>query len=140
MKRVVVAGTFDGLHDGHRDYFRQARAHGDELVAIVARTRTVEKIKGRPPRLSEEERLAAVAAEPLVDRAVLGREGGSRYAILEELRPDVVFLGYDQPAREEEIRASLDAFGLTHAKIVRGIAHKPEFYKSSLLDEKDGTK
>lgn len=133
MRRVFAAGTFDGLHDGHRDYFRQARGHGDELVVVIARDTTVERVKGRRPQYGENERLAAVQAEPLVNRALLGREGGEKFAVLLELRPDVVFLGYDQPASEKDIRAFLDANGLLPTRILRGVSYRPEIYKSSLL-------
>lgn len=133
LRRVVVAGTFDGLHEGHREYFRQAKRHGDVLIAIVARDATVEKLKGHRPQLLEGARLQAVAAEPLVDEAVLGRAGGDRFAILKELRPDVVFLGYDQPASEEELRARLREYGLEKTEVLRGSPFRPEIYKSSKM-------
>ncbi len=134
MTRVFAAGTFDGLHDGHRDYFRQAREHGDSLIVVVARDATVKRIKGRHPRRSETDRLAAVAAEPLVDEALLGHAEEDRFAILRTLRPDVVFLGYDQPVSEGELRVALDAAGLSGTAIVRGEPYIPERYKSSILD------
>src|SRR5687767_8290289 len=134
MTRVFAAGTFDGFHEGHRDYLRQARAQGDELVVLVARDSTVERIKGRRPRQSEEERLKDVQQEPLVDRAVLGSEGGKKFDILLELRPDVIVLGYDQPTKEEDLRIFLDGNGLSSTRIVRGVAYHPETYKSSLLN------
>jgi len=138
MKRVFVAGTFDGLHEGHRDYFRQAKRHGDVLITVVARDTTVEKIKGRRPRFQEEERLAAVAAEPLVDEALLGQAGEDRFAILRTLRPDVVFLGYDQPVSEEQLRERLREYGLHQTSILRGSAFRPDLYKSSLLRAREG--
>lgn len=134
MTRVFAAGTFDGVHDGHREYFRQAREQGDELVVVVARDATVERVKGRRPKQDENERLRAVQAEPLVDWALLGSDGGNQFSILLELRPDVVMLGYDQPSSEEDVRSFLDANGLPDTRIIRGVAHRPEIYKSSLLN------
>jgi FAD synthetase len=132
---VVVTGTFDGLHKGHEDLFRQAKALGDRLVVIVGRDATVEAVKGRRPRQGEAERLAVVRAHPLVSAAILGGAGEDKLAVLEEVRPDVILLGYDQQAFTEGLAEALAARGL-HPRIVRGVAFEPERYKSSLLYEK----
>jgi len=63
--KVLVFGTFDILHKGHLNFFKQAREHGDYLIAVVARDRTVKEIKGKPPIESEKERLKNVAKELL---------------------------------------------------------------------------
>ena len=47
MTKVMVFGTFDYLHEGHKDFFRQAKQYGDELVVVVARDETVKQIKGK---------------------------------------------------------------------------------------------
>jgi len=97
-KRVVVFGIFDGVHEGHRDFFRQARAHGDELVVVVGRDEASMHLKNKKPRHSQEERLRLVRQEQEVKDAVLGDEVQSRYDVLEQLDPDVICLGYDQDA------------------------------------------
>ena len=56
MKKVMVFGTFDIFHDGHRDYFKQAREFGDYLIVVVARDENVLKIKGNIPRNNEKAR------------------------------------------------------------------------------------
>ena len=103
-KRVVVFGIFDGVHDGHRDLFRQARELGDELVVIVGRDEVAEKLKGRRPRYSEAERVAMLKQEPLVDDAILGDRELSTYTVLVRCNPDVVCVGYDQQALEKDLR------------------------------------
>ena len=54
-KRVVVFGIFDGIHEGHRDFFRQAKEHGDELVVIVGRDSASLKWKGKQPKGRQQE-------------------------------------------------------------------------------------
>jgi len=49
-KKVLVFGTFDGLHEGHKNFFKQAREFGDFLVVVVGRDSTIVKTKGRPPK------------------------------------------------------------------------------------------
>ena len=41
MKKVLVFGTFDGLHEGHKDFLRQAKQYGDHLTVVVGRDSTV---------------------------------------------------------------------------------------------------
>ena len=78
MTRVMVFGTFDMLHEGHEDFFRQARAVAREpyLIVSVARDEAGARVKGARPERGERERLGVVAAHPLVDTAVLGDASG----------------------------------------------------------------
>jgi FAD synthetase len=103
-KRVVVFGIFDGVHDGHRDMFRQALEYGDELVVIVGRDEVALELKGKRPKYGEGERVAFVKAERLVSDAVLGDDEQSSYAALESLKPNIICLGYDQDALEEDLQ------------------------------------
>ena len=136
MTTVVVTGTFDGLHPGHEDLFRQAHEYGEHLVVIVGRDETVKMVKGRLPRQSENERLMAVKVHPLVQDARLGGLG-DKLATIVEVNPDVLVLGYDQQAFTDGIEAKLAAQG-AHPKIVRATAFHPERYKSSKLYENGG--
>lgn len=134
MTRILVFGTFDALHEGHLDFFRQARELGDEpwLVVSVARDSSVARIKGAPPHLNERERLLRVKTCDLVNDAVLGDEGGSMEHI-GAIRPDIIALGYDQ---ENEYVARLpEALVSMHLspRIARLSAYHPEIYKSSRL-------
>ena len=108
-RKVVVFGIFDGVHDGHRDMFRQAREYGEELVAVVGRDEVSLQLKGKKPKYGEGERVELVKQEKLVSDAVLGDEQQSSYAVLEALRPDVICLGYDQEALEEDLKAWIKA-------------------------------
>ena len=104
MKRVVVFGIFDGVHEGHRDLFRQAREMGDELIAIVGRDEIAVALKGKKPKHSEGERLAMLKREKLVDNVILGDRELSTYTVLVRCNPDVVCLGYDQGELDEDLR------------------------------------
>lgn len=137
MTTVLVSGTFDGLHPGHEDLFRQARALGDRVVVVVARDETVGAVKGRPPKRKEAERLQTVQTQPFVDQAILGNPG-DKLAVVEEISPDVILLGYDQEAFTDGLEARLRARGI-QSRIVRAQAFHPERYKSSLLDADTGT-
>jgi FAD synthetase len=131
MPTVLVTGTFDGLHPGHEDLFRQAKGYGDRLVVVVARDRTVLEVKGQLPRIGEERRREIVESHPLVHQAVLGR-GGDKLAIIVELKPDVIVLGYDQEAFTKDLGTHMK-YRNVNCDIVRAKPFEPERYKSSLL-------
>ncbi len=101
MVRVMATGVFDLLHPGHIYFLAEARKLGDELWVVVARDKTARKFK-HEPITSEASRVQMVAALRSVDRALLGHEG-SIYDILEEVRPDIIALGYDQIHNEDKI-------------------------------------
>ena len=58
----MVFGTFDGLHKGHISFFKQAKnlIKNSFLIVSIARDKNVIKIKGKEPKLSENERLILV--------------------------------------------------------------------------------
>src|SRR6476469_10306446 len=45
IKVVLVGGVFDLIHPGHIHTLKDAKAAGDMLVVIIARTATAQKIK-----------------------------------------------------------------------------------------------
>lgn len=110
----MATGVFDLLHIGHLHYLQEARSLGDELVVVVATDETVRQRK-HTPIIPQEMRRELVEALKPVDRAVVGHSGDI-LQIVEEIRPDVIALGYDQKAEglEEQLRQR----GIT-ARVVR---------------------
>lgn len=135
MKKVLVFGTFDGLHEGHKDFFRQAKECGDYLMVVVGRDSTVLSVKKKLPKQNENERLEAVQKAPYVDYARLGNEGVSKYEVIKETKPDVICLGYDQTHFTDKLAVALQKMGLGHIKIHRLKAFHPEKYHSSILNK-----
>lgn len=124
-------GTFDGLHPGHKDFLKQLRELGNELIVVVARDKTVKKIKGRLPRQSEEARFRTLESSGLADQVVMGNPHDF-YQCLRDHQPDAIGLGYDQKADREAIQKILP-----HVKLVRLKPFQPHRYKSSLLSPLD---
>ena len=140
-KMVLVFGTFDGLHKGHLNLLMQARKLGCYLVAVVARDITVKKVKGNLPKFSEQERLKELQKVEIVNEVRLGNRGNDPYKIIEEIKPDIICLGYDQIAfinnLEKEIEKFLPAGRQVKLKIeiVRLKPYMPKKYKSSILNK-----
>ena len=106
-KVVLASGVFDLLHLGHVRFLEEAKRAGGEhakLVVIIARDSTIEKMKGRKPIMSEDQRCALVESLRVVDEAVLGYEGLDIGEVIEKIKPDVIALGYDQAEMENEVK------------------------------------
>lgn len=132
-RRVLTFGTFDLLHPGHVWFLRQAAKLGRELVVVVARDSNVLRLKGKRPRQNERTRRRAIRQLPFVRLARLGqREFNHRYALVRQLKPDIIALGYDQRTRTRSLKRDLAKLGL-RPRLVRIRAFHPERYKSSLL-------
>jgi cytidyltransferase-like protein len=95
-KRVLVFGTFDGVHSGHEFFLRSAKARGTQLVVGVARDAHVLRLKDRRPLRSEDKRLQEVAALSYIDSARLCDEELSNFQIIQDVSPDLIVLGHDQ--------------------------------------------
>lgn len=128
MTRVMASGVFDILHTGHVHYLSEAKSLGDELVVVVATDSTVRRRK-HTPITPEKMRLDLVNSLKPVDRAVLGKEG-DMYKVVEEIRPDIIAIGYDQTFDEKVLEAELKKRGLD-VKVVR---------MSHYTDDLDGTR
>ena len=133
MKRVLVFGSFDPLHEGHKYLFREAKKLGDELLVIVSRDNDIQTQKKRDSFQSEQERLAAVASDPSVDKALLGDEDPRSYALLTSLSFDVLAVGYDQRPDDATIQSILRQVGKPDVTVVRLQPFKPDQYKSSFF-------
>ncbi len=135
MKKVLVFGTFDILHPGHEYFLKQAKKHGDELIVVVAGDLTVKQVKKLMPDNNELKRLKTIQILDYVDKAVLGSMDIDKYKIIEEIKPDVICLGYDQTAFVDGLEAKLHERGL-RPEIIRIGAYKPEKHKSSHYKKK----
>ncbi|KAA0002584.1 MAG: FAD synthase [Thermoplasmata archaeon] len=100
MARVMATGVFDLLHIGHLHYLKEAKKLGDELVVVIATDETVRKRKHNPIMPQEMRRELVEALKP-VDRAVIGYTDDF-LRIVEEIKPDIIALGYDQDAGDLE--------------------------------------
>ncbi len=119
----MVFGVFDVLHKGHLNFFEQARKYGDYLIVVVARDKTVKKIKGNFPRNNEKQRLKTI--RKYADKSVLGYIR-DKYKVIRNFKPDIICLGYDQNASLKELRKF-------KIPIKRLKPYKPNQYKSSKL-------
>ena len=134
---IMVFGTFDGLHKGHLDFFKQARRLSENpfLIVSIARDLNVKRIKGRSPSKGERARMIEVKKIRLVDKVVLGGNRNYLSHILKE-KPEIIALGYDQSEYTDNLKKELADAGLKNIKIVRLKKYYPNLYKSSIITKK----
>ncbi|MCL2148448.1 MAG: FAD synthase [Methanomassiliicoccaceae archaeon] len=113
----MASGVFDIIHTGHISYLQQARALGDELVAVVACDDTVRRSKHEPVT-PEGMRLKIVACLKPVDAAILGKVGDMLDTVA-EVAPDIIVLGFDQGFDEGDLARRLAERGMGHIKVTR---------------------
>ncbi len=131
--RIMVFGTFDGLHKGHINFFKQAKnfIKNSFLIVSIARDRNVFRIKGEYPSKNEQERVFLVEKCRLADKVILSGVKNHIPHII-KIRPDIIALGYDQKAYVKNLKRDLKSKGLS-VKIVRMRPYKEKIYKNSLL-------
>lgn len=129
--KVLVTGTFDRLHAGHRDFFRQAAQLG-AVYAIVARDQNVHRLKQHLPKESERTRLAKVSHVPEVTQAKLGHPTDF-FALIGKIKPAILALGFDQKRIslvkiKQELRQRKIKLTIKRLK-----AYQPHKFKTSLI-------
>lgn len=127
----MVFGTFDGLHKGHENFLNQSKSLGDKLTIVIARDQNVEKIKSKQTTHNEKQRLNTIQKTFHSAKVILG-DLNNFYQSIENLKPNIIALGYDQKANLEELKLIFPQI-----KIIRLKSFQPEKYKSSLLNPKD---
>jgi FAD synthetase len=136
---VLASGVFDLVHYGHIRFIEEAKKLGGEnsrLVVIVARDKTVERLKGRRPIIPEDQRRAVVESLKPVDEAILGYEDLSFEETIAKIKPDVIAVGYDQRSIENDVRAFIKARGLTIEVVRVGKFGRADLDSSSKIKRK----
>lgn len=134
MKKVMVFGVFDGIHEGHKAFLKEATTFGEYLIAVVAQNHIVLHLKGRLPQIDIGERLAHLEAEDNVDEVVIGDKELSSWEVIKKYQPDVIALGYDQEILREDLEKHVGDFGYVPEIVVLS-GFEPNTCHSSLLNK-----
>lgn len=124
--RALVFGVFDGFHDGHKYFLKEALKKADEVIVAVAPNGVVQKMKKKTPKKDIVERLQAVSDFDNRIHAVVGDEEQGSWKVLINAQPDIVLIGYDQTAIADEMKKMGVRFDFIQS-------HDPHIHKSSLL-------
>ncbi|MBI2662254.1 adenylyltransferase/cytidyltransferase family protein [Candidatus Woesearchaeota archaeon] len=134
MKKIMVFGTFNILHQGHLSLFEQAKKLGEALYVVVACNETVARLKNYTPT-DEKERMDRIKSVKVVDYVLLG-DLKDKFKAIKEIKPEVIGLGYDQTFFVDDLENFIAENGFK-VEIVRLKAFHPNKYKSRILMGKE---
>lgn len=132
MRKVLVFGTFDGLHPGHYAFLTEAKSLGDHLTVSVAQDAIVMELKNHEPIFTLVDRMQALRELPMVDELIAGDRELGHYRGLQAVKPDLVAFGYDQLALASDFARFQQATGDETPTVVLK-PYQADKYKSSLL-------
>ena len=114
MKKIATFGVFDIVHSGHIMFLERCKdlVKNSELTVVVSRDSTVLREKRKKPLMSEEERRFIVQSLKPVDEAILGYEGKDKLRIVEDIKPDIIVLGYNQSFNEKKLEKEIKNRGV----------------------------
>jgi FAD synthetase len=139
QKTVMAFGTFDVFHLGHEYFLKQAKALGDYLIVVIARDKTVKKVKNEFPQDDEKIRMENVKNSGIPDKVVLGNYD-DKYKIIKKFKPNIIALGYDQFVFTYKLNKMIIDEKMD-TEIIRLESYEPNLYKSSFIksanDEND---
>ncbi|MBN1328607.1 MAG: FAD synthase [Candidatus Heimdallarchaeota archaeon] len=134
--RVLVFGTFDIIHPAHLRFLVEARLAAKctecDLVVVLARDSSIERIKGRKPIFQETQRLRLISGLRIVDFARLGNEGENPFQVILEVEPDCIVLGYDQLINEKPLQDFINEHNLKVS-----VCRLPKFESGDLSSSSD---
>ena len=133
LRVVLAGGVFDIIHPGHIHTLNAARALGDVLVVVVATDNTTAKMKKKMPLHSQEQRQEMVTPLSMVDLCLIGQEDDI-FKTVDNVRPEIIALGYDQIHQEGFITKGCKRINL-NAKVVRLQSPVPEISSSKIQKE-----
>ena len=107
----MASGVFDILHLGHIHYLKESKSFGDYLIVVVASDYTAKK-HGKNLIFNENERKGMVSELKIVNEAMIGHSTDDIFQTVNEIKPDIITLGYDQKFDDKFIENKCKKLGL----------------------------
>lgn len=86
MKKVFVSGSFNVLHAGHLQFFREARALGDSLVVSFPPADLLWNVYGKKSVLEDVDKMELLSSLEMVDEVVLSTDEDAELSFLTAFR------------------------------------------------------
>lgn len=92
---VALSGSFDILHTGHINSFKEAKSLGNILIILLNSDKSIKKYKGpKRPILKDKDRATILSAIEFIDYIVMFDDINPK-KILQEIKPDIYCQGCD---------------------------------------------
>ncbi len=129
-KQVMIFGAFDIIHPGHLYFIKQAAKLG-QVTAVVARDKTIAKVKGKNPYFTEQQRKENLQNLKILHQVILG-DKDNPYAVIKKVKPDIILLGPDQKIFVDKLGLNIKKLGLK-TKIKRANAWQRDIFQSKKI-------
>ncbi len=95
MAKVLVFGTFDGIHPGHIFFLTEAKKFGD-LYVSVASNESVAQRKKHDPKQDLPGRMQGVTDTGIAKEVLPGDKTLNEWGAIKIVSPDIIAVGFDQ--------------------------------------------
>ena len=103
MSKVFVSGCYDILHAGHIQFFKEAKALGDELIVCIPSDEVLYLYKNRRPSIPIEHKIEILSNLPFINKVVVGESiddvGLNFRDVIEQVSPDILVATEDETFR-----------------------------------------
>lgn len=132
-KKVLVFGTFDGIHDGHKYFLNEAKKLG-ELFVSVASDESIMVRKLKQPTKKSNERKKVVQSLNIAKAVSIGDRKLGTWLEIKKIKPDIIALGYDQTDLEKAIKKDKKLIGIPF-ELRKIKSFKPNEMHSSIINK-----
>lgn len=133
QKKILVFGTFDGIHPGHIYFLNEAKKLGTLSISVASDESVVERKKKKPQK-NTSQRIFDVKKLSISDHVSKGDRVIGKWSEIKKTKPDIVFLGYDQKELEKALLKLKKELDLNFI-IKKGKAFKPTKYHSKIINK-----
>lgn len=132
-KKVLVFGTFDGIHGGHIYFLKEAKKLG-KLFISVASDESIIKRKQHIPERKESYRMKDVRELKIAENVSIGDRMLGKWSEIKKIKPDIIVLGYDQKELGLALKKDKKNIGVNFV-IKKMKSFKPKEMHSSLINK-----
>lgn len=105
MKKIFVSGTYDILHAGHIQFFKEAKSIGDYLIVSFCSDKNLMVYKGRHSCMPDDNKKILLESIRYIDKVIVGDDDGGIWdfvpAFLAE-KPDILVVTEDDKHADEK--------------------------------------
>lgn len=131
IKKVLIFGTFDGIHPGHLFFLSEARKLG-LLNISLASDESVKLRKNRYPKNNALLRKVSLEKLKIADKVIIGDKKPGDWSPIKKINPDMIVLGYDQTHLKEALKTINKKYKF---KILTMKEFKGDKFHSSILNK-----
>lgn len=133
-KKVMIFGTFDGLHPGHKFFIRESARIGIELIVVLSSDNYIQSMKKTKPINLYARRKALLDECSEVNYVIPADKELGSFHVLEREKPTVICLGHDQTALKDSLELWLNShLSFVKPEIVVIAPYKRDLYSSTQL-------